>query len=147
MTTVLHLPARTGVPVACDMSTARDTPEERLAEYHELFERSLLNRERRADSVVFRFRADAREQIEDLAHREHACCPFFDFRVEAAGDEVVWTTTNGVAGEDRAAVDVHLDVLYALPDHAGSDFEGYLSRLADRGVQIVRAGEERFELG
>ena len=37
------------------------------------------------------FRADAREQVEDLARREHACCPFLDYRVEATGDEVVWT--------------------------------------------------------
>ena len=146
MTTVLHLSARTDAPVACDMSTARDTPEERLAEYGELFERSLLNRERRADSVVFWFRAEAREQVEDLVQREHACCPFFDFRVEAVGHEVIWTTTNGVAGEDRAAVDVHLDEFYALPDHTGSGLDGYLSRLADQGVKVERVGDERLEL-
>ena len=111
---MLHLPARTGAPIACDMSTARDTPEERLAEYHELFERALRGRERGTDSVVLRFDADAREQVEDLVQREHACCPFVDYRVETAGDEVIWTTTNPMAGDERAAVDVMLDSLYAL---------------------------------
>jgi hypothetical protein len=114
MTSVLHLPARTDAPIACDMSTARDTPQARLAEYHELFERALRGRERHADSVVLRFDAAAREQVEDLASREHACCPFVDYRVETAGDEVLWTTTNPVAGDERAAADVMLDALYAL---------------------------------
>jgi hypothetical protein len=127
MTTVLHLPARTGAPIACDMSGARDTAEERLAEYHELFERALRGRERRADSVVLRFDADARDQVEDLASREHACCPFVDYRVETVGDEAIWTTTNPLGGEQRAAVDAMLDALHALPDDAGSDFDGWVT--------------------
>jgi hypothetical protein len=114
MSTVLHLPARTDAPIACDMSAARDTPEERLAEYHELFERALRGRERGADSVVLRFDAAAREQVEDLASREHACCPFLDYRVETADGEVIWTITNPVTGEERAAVDVILDELRSL---------------------------------
>jgi hypothetical protein len=118
MTTLLHLPARAGAPIACDMSTARDTPEERLAEYRELFGRALRGRERSVDGVVLRFDAGAREQVEDLASREHDCCPFVDYRVETAGDEVIWTTTNPAVGEQRAAVDVILDALYALPDRA-----------------------------
>jgi hypothetical protein len=120
MTTVLHLPPRTDVPVACDMSTARDTPDERLAEYRELFARALLGRERRAEAVVLRFRGDARTraQVEDLARREHLCCPFLDYRVETVGDKVNWTITNIVVGQDRAAVDVVLDAFHALPEHA-----------------------------
>ena len=145
MSTVLHLPARTGAPIACDMSTAGDTPEERLAEYGELFARALRGRERGADSVVLRLDADARAQVEDLASREHACCPFVDYRIETVGGEVIWTTTNPAVGEQRAAVDVILDALHALPDHAGSDLDGYLGRLADRGVNVVRAGNG-FEL-
>ena len=146
MTTLLHLTARAGAPIACDMSTARDTPEERLAEYRELFERALLGRERRDDAVALTFSADAREQVADLARREHACCPFVDYRVEAAGEQVVWTTTNTVQGEHRAAVDVMLDAFHDLPEHAGSDLDGYLDRLAERGVVFVRADAEHFEL-
>jgi hypothetical protein len=114
MTTVLHLPPSPGAPIACDMSAARDTPEERLAEYGELFERALLGRERREDAVVLVFAGQAREQVQDLARREHACCPFVDYRVEAAGEEVRWTVTNTIHGDQRAAVDVILDALHEL---------------------------------
>jgi hypothetical protein len=117
MTDILHLPARAGAPIACDMSTARDTPEQRLAEYRELFERALLGRERRADGVVLRFRdrPGIREHVDDLAHREHACCPFLDYHVETAGDEVIWTITNPVTGDERDSADAILDAFHALP--------------------------------
>jgi hypothetical protein len=141
MTTVLHLQAQPDAPIACDMSTAPDTPDERLAEYHALFERALLRRDRRGDAVVFWFRADPgiRETVDDLARREHACCPFFEFRIESVGGEVVWTTINTRTGDERAGVDVILDAFHALPDHAGSDLEGYLGRLADHGVNVVES--------
>jgi hypothetical protein len=147
MTTVLHIPAQSGVPIACDMSTAADTPDERLGEYGRLFERTLVRRERREDGVAFSFRADGRtrEAVEDLARREAACCPFLDYRVETVGDEVIWTISNPVSGDAHASVDVILDAVHALPDHSGSDFEGLLGRLADRGVDVIEAGDERFE--
>ena len=119
MTTVLHLPPTEGAPIACDMSRARDTPEQRLAEYGELFQRALLERERRDDAVVLVFAAQAREQVEDLARREHDCCPFVDYRIDADGDQIRWTTTNTVDGDDRAAAQVMLDAMYELP--AGPD--------------------------
>jgi hypothetical protein len=144
MTTVLHLPPTAGAPIACDMTSARDTPEERLAEYRELFERALLGRERRAGAVVLSFTADARDQVEDLARREHACCPFVDYRVEVDGDRVRWTTTN--TSNEEGAVEVMLDALYELPEHAGSDIDGYLARLAERGVDVERV-ETGFQLG
>ena len=106
----MHLPPLPGAPIACDMSTARDTPDERLAEYGELFAHSLLSRERRAGAVVLAFRAGVRKQVEDLARREHACCPFLDYRVETAGDEVVWTIT----GAERT--EPVLDAFHALAD-------------------------------
>jgi hypothetical protein len=117
MTEILHLPARADAPIACDMSTALDTPEQRLAEYRELFEQALLGRERRADGVVFLFRdgPGIRERVDDLAHREYACCPFLDYRVETVGDEVIWAITNPVAGDERDGVDAILDAFHALP--------------------------------
>src|SRR4051812_47836688 len=122
MTNVLHIQARADAPIACDMSTAPDTPDERLTAYNRLFERALLRRERSDDAVVFWFRADrgTRETVEALARREAACCPFLDYRVETLGDEVRWTTTNTVAGDARGSVDVILDGFYTLPDHPGS---------------------------
>ncbi len=139
MTPSLHLPARPGVPIACDMSTATDTMDERLRDYQRLFEQALLRRERRADAVTFTFNAapGTREQVEDLVRREAACCPFFDFHVETAGDVVNWTTTNPVAGQDRAAVDVILDAIHDLPDHSSSDVAGLFDRLAERGVPVL----------
>jgi hypothetical protein len=108
----MDLPARPEAPIACDMTTARDTPGDRIAEYIALFEQALVSRERRADAVVLTFRADARDHIEDLARREHACCPFLGYRVETAGDRVVWTIT----GDERAGAQATLDAFHDLPD-------------------------------
>ena len=146
MTNALHLQALPATPIACDMSTAADTPDERVAEYGALFERALLRRERRADAVAFCFRADPgmREAIDDLARREAACCPFLDYRVETRGDEVIYTITS----DGRTAVDGILDAIHDLPGHAGSDLASLLSRLAERGLNVVEssAGSERLEL-
>jgi hypothetical protein len=143
----LVLRALPDASVSCDMSTARDTPDERLREYDELFERALVGRERRAGSVAFTFRADpgVRETVEDLARREAVCCPFLDYRVETLGDEVVWTITNPVTGDERAGIDVALDAVHALPDHTGSNFDGFRARIAERGVQIVES-RDGYEL-
>ena len=95
MTELLHIPATPGAPIACDMSTASDTPEERRAAYEQLFARALIAREERDDGVVFRLRAgdDTRAALEELVRREAECCPFADYRVEATGDELIWTMT------------------------------------------------------
>ena len=108
----MELPARPDAPIACDMTTARDTPGERIAEYEALFEQALLSRERRAEAVVLTFRADAYEQVEDLARREHACCPFLGYTVETAGEAVVWTIT----GDERAGAQATLDAFHDLPE-------------------------------
>jgi hypothetical protein len=116
MSDPLHIPARPGAPIACDMSGADDTPAERLAEYARLFEHALVRRERVAGSVAFTFRADTgvRELADSLARREAACCPFADYHVETVGDEVIWAITNPVVGEERASAEVMLDEFYAL---------------------------------
>jgi hypothetical protein len=133
MTNALHIPARTDAPIACDMSTAEDTPDERLAEYSRLCERALLRRERRAAAGAFAFRADrgTRETVEVLARREAACCPFLEYRVETAGDEVIYEVIWPVTSPARpAGVDAILDAFYALPDNAGSEMEGLLGGYA-----------------
>jgi hypothetical protein len=148
MMNVLHLQAPSAAPIACDMSAADDTPDERLREYGRLFEGGLLRRERRADAVVFWFRADpgTRDAVDDLARREAACCAFLDYHVETVGDEVIWTTTNPIAGDGCASADVILDAFHDLPDHSGSDHAGLLGRLAEYDVHVIEAGGERFEL-
>ncbi len=117
MSDVLHIPARPDAPVACDMRTAVDSPEERVREYGRLFEHALVGRERRTDSVVLKFRAEARAWVDDLARREAACCPFVDYRVETVSDAVIWTTTNT---EQRPGVDLILDALHDLPEQAAA---------------------------
>ena len=148
MSDVLHIPARIDAPVACDMRTAVDSPDERVREYARLFEAALVGRERRPDSVVLRFRADpdVRPWVEEMARREAACCPFADYRVETVGDEVIWTTTNTVKGEPRAGVDVILDAFHELPEHAGSDAARLFERLAARGVEVTESpAGDQFE--
>jgi hypothetical protein len=118
MTDVLHIPAQLDAPIACDLSSAEDTADERLDEYRRLFEHALLRRERLTDGVAFTFRGDGgrtRQALHDLARREAACCPFLEYRVEALDDEVIWTT--GLTGSERTGIDAFLDALYALPDH------------------------------
>jgi hypothetical protein len=129
------------------MSTAQDTPDERLAAYAQLFERALARRERNHNAVVFALRATpgTRELVEDLARREAACCPFMDYRVETTGDEVIYTIANPVSGPARDDIDTMLDAVYALPDHAASGIDGLLGRIADTGVEIVETEPSRFE--
>ena len=148
MSDLLHIPARLDAPVACDMRTAVDTPDERIREYARLFESALVGRERRPGSVVLTFRADpdVRAWVEEMVRREAACCPFVDYRVETVGDEVIWTTTNTVEDERRAGVGVMLDAFYELPEHAVSDAAGFIDRLAARGVDVtVSPAGDQFE--
>lgn len=100
--------------ITCDMSTARDTPAERLAEYRRLFAQALVGRERTAEGIRFRFRADEGVEawVRDLAAREKACCAFFDFAVAAEGHEVRWDAS--VVDDDAARA--ILDEFYDLPD-------------------------------
>jgi hypothetical protein len=122
MSGLLHIPARANAPIACDMSTAADSPEQRLADYGRLFADALIRRARHAGAVVFVFRSDPQisKTIEDLVRREAACCPFLDYGIETTGAEIVWTITNPATGEDRAGVEVILAAFHALPDWAGS---------------------------
>jgi hypothetical protein len=78
MTNILHLQAQPDAPIVCDMSSAEDTPDGRLREYGQLFERALRRRERRDDSVVFVFRdtPDTLGRVEGLARREAAAARF-----------------------------------------------------------------------
>ena len=49
MTTLLTIAANPEAPIACDFTTAGDTPEERLAEYGRVFDYALTQRVRTAD--------------------------------------------------------------------------------------------------
>ncbi|GAA3159984.1 MULTISPECIES: hypothetical protein [Nonomuraea] len=120
-----------GTPVVCDMSTASDTPRQRLDEYHELFGRHLIARERTAQGIRFRLRAEpgVAAWVRDLAAREKACCAFFAFDVTGTGEEVVWDCAV-IDDETARAV---LDEFYHLTD----DLEGAMERLTAKGLWIT----------
>lgn len=126
----MNTPAAT-TPIICDMTTASDTGPRRLLEYQRLFTQSLISRERTADGIRFRLRADdgVEAWVRDLAAREKACCAFFDFRVTTQGDQVHWDAT--VIDDDIARA--ILDEFYNLPNTVADGVEGLEHRLTSRG--------------
>lgn len=132
-------------PVACDMTGAPDTVEERLAEYGRLFAHALVDRSRTADSVEFRFasKAGVAAWIADLARREAACCPFVSHQVSFTSDRVTWR----ISSQAGAAAQVALDEYYSAPEQVGAGIEGLLKRLADRGVPVTSSSPGHFATG
>lgn len=126
-------------PVMCDMTAAPDSPEQRLDEYHRLFARALISRER-TDRGGVRFRLRAEEGIEpwvrDLAAREKACCAFFAFEVTNTGGEVVWDAE--VIDDDTARA--VLDEFYALTETASDGVGDLRDRFTSRGMAFVPSG-------
>ena len=123
-------------PVVCDMSSAPDTPEQRLDEYHRLFGQALISRERtERDGVRFRLRADdgIEAWVRDLAAREKACCAFFAFEITTTGDEVVWDAE--VIDDDTARA--VLDEFYALTENVTQSVEDLRARFTERGLAFV----------
>ena len=138
----LIIPEKPGAPIACDMTNATDTPEERLAEYGRLFAHALIGRERTSDGVVFRFAAKpgVPAWAADLARREAACCPFFSFHVSVVGDHVVWRTSSQAGPEAQA----FYDELHALPERVGEGLKGLFDRLEERGLPVISPAPGRF---
>jgi hypothetical protein len=136
------IPATPDAPIACDMTAAPDTPDERVAEYGRLFVHALVARDRTDNAVVFTFAAKpgVREWIADLVAREAACCPFFSYFVEQRDDQIVWSTSTDAG----PAAQTILDEFYAGPDHFTGGFDGLLARLADNGVDVTNPEPGRF---
>jgi hypothetical protein len=128
-------------PIVCDLTGAPDTAEERMAEYGRLFAQALAGRERTAEGVRLRFRADDGVEVwvRDLAAREKACCAFYDFRISATGDEVWWDIglVDGVAAEDEDTARTMLDEFYDTPDNAAGGVAGVKERLSNRGIAVT----------
>lgn len=137
MTTLLTIAAKPEAPIACDFTTAADTPEERLAEYGRLFDHALTHRFRAADGVRFESagKPGVAEWVTDLARREADCYPFMTYDVTTDERTVTWYTT----GPSDSAVQSILDQFVALPDHAGSGLDGLVDRLGAAGTRVERA--------
>ena len=99
--------------VACDLSNAPDTGPERMAEYARFLRAAFVSRERTADAMTWRLRADPGIEVwaRDLAARENACCAFMTHTISVAAGQVVWHATTI---DDPSARSV-LDLFYALP--------------------------------
>jgi hypothetical protein len=134
MRQILTIEATPGAPIACNMTNARDTPQERLAEYGRLFADAMLGRERTATGVEFRLASKPAivEWVTDLVRREAACCPFFSYRLDAENDCIVWRTSSDAG----VAAQAMLDEFYELPEHCADGIDGYFQRLEARGVAI-----------
>jgi hypothetical protein len=121
--------------IACDMTDAPDTPQDRMAEYHRLFGQHLIGRERTADGIRFRLRADDGVQawVRDLLAREKACCPFFDFDLVTEDDILRWDIT--VVDNDLARE--VLDEFYRTTATEGEDWTGTRRRLSEIGFAVT----------
>lgn len=133
-----------GAAVACDMTGARDTADERIAEYARLFSHALVARDRSADAVEFVFEAKpgVAEWIVDLARRESACCPFFSYRVRLHDGRVTWR----ISSRAGPAAQATLDEFYAGPERFGDGMDGLLERLAGRGFVVTAPGPGQLAL-
>src|SRR2546421_5071410 len=131
-----------GVPaIACDLTDAPDTAEERMAEYVRLFDQALAGRDRTDKGVRLRFRADdgVEAWARDLAVREKACCPFYNFAVSTTGGEVWWdiSLVDGVADGDENTARTLLDTYYCAPDYAADGVAGMTRWLAGEGFAVT----------
>jgi hypothetical protein len=122
-------------PIACDMTRATDTGEERLDTYRRLYADALVGRERTETGIRFRFAADPgiEQRVRDLAALEKDCCAFFDFTISPVGDEVHWDAS--VVDDDLARR--ILDEMYELPDTLGLGNAQVFERFTSQGLEVV----------
>ena len=127
--------------IACDLSDASDTAEERMAEYDRLFTQALAGRERTEQGVRLRLRAEEGVEawVRDLAAREKACCPFYNFTVDTTDGEVWWdiSLVDGVAADDEQMARTLLDTYYYAPDYAAEGVAGVTRWLAGNGLAVT----------
>ncbi|MGP3962741.1 hypothetical protein ACTWPT_42790 [Nonomuraea sp. 3N208] len=124
-------------PIVCDMTTAPDTTQQRLDEYRRLFGQHLISRERTAEGIRFRLRAEpgVEEQVRDLAEREKACCAFFAFDITTHGEQVIWDC----AVSDNDTARAILEGYYLLPETAAhiQGADELNKHLADKGLHFI----------
>lgn len=122
-------------PIVCDMTTAPDTAQQRLDEYHHLFGRYLVGREKTAEGIRFRLRAEpgVEEQVRDLAAREKVCCAFFAFAITVDGEQVIWDCA--VSDDDTART--ILEEYYLLADTTTRSLAELSGRLAGKGLHFI----------
>ena len=99
-------------PVACTLPTAKRPV--RVAEFDELFKRSLLGQERVSRTrLSWRLEPGSEATVRDLTDRETSCCSFFAFTFTVAGDQTSLDVDVEVPSQ-------HIDVLDALEQRAAA---------------------------
>jgi hypothetical protein len=129
----------TPTPIVCDMTTATDTPAERVEEYASLFDAALVGREHTPRGIRFRFDGSPaiEARVRDLAAREQVCCAFFTFTITRHDGEIWW---DAEVPHDDTAVQI-LEELFRLPDTVHAGVADVRERFEQRGLRF--AGEER----
>lgn len=91
--------ARTEPPFACSLSAEGQA--QRVADFRDLAERALVDRERTEDAVVLRFCGgeEVKSAVRDLARREKECCPFFTFGFEERPDGLALSVSAPAEGQ------------------------------------------------
>ena len=132
-------PTTSPIPIACDMTDAPDTAEERMAEYGRLFAQALAGREWTDEGVRLRLRADdgIEAWVRDLAVREKACCPFFDFAVSTVSGEVWWDISVVANVADDELARTLLDEYFSAPETVGAGVTGPQARFDERGLALT----------
>jgi hypothetical protein len=143
-TELLNAPENPSAQIACDLTDASDTADERIAEYGRLFQHALAGSERTPDAVELRFAAKpgVAEWVADLALREAACCPFMSHHVSADGTHVIWRASSQAGPAAQAA----LDDLHGLPERFGDGFKEFLERFAARGFTVSSPDSRHLDL-
>ena len=132
METIMLIPSNPAAPIACDMSAATDTPDDRLDQYRQLFTDALVTVKRQPGTVEFRFAAKSgiRERCIDLATREAACCPFLGYHLSADDNAITWTTTG----------DEHIEAVRAFLDMFENAPAEFLKTPGELGGALERRG-------
>lgn len=116
------------------MTTAHDTPQERMTEYGRLFDHALAGRERTSAGLTFRFNAKpgVEEWVRDLSRRQKACCAFFDFTISVGDAQVAWL----IATDGDSVAEAILDEMYGLPDMVAGGLPALLEQMGSVGLTI-----------
>ena len=133
MSTLFQFRPEPHTPIVCDFTDASDTPQERFAEYGQLFNAWLIGRERTADGVALAFEPGdgVAEWVADLAAREAACCPFMSYDVTADEKAIRWVTWGSEATQPI------LDEYYAMYEAVKtSSAQDLIARATAGGFEI-----------
>jgi hypothetical protein len=144
-TELLSIREKPNAEIACDLTGAPDTLDERFAEYGRLFQHALARRQRAAAAVEFEFAAKpgVAEWVADLARREATCCPFLAHHVSSDAAHVLWRISSETAGPEAQFT---LDEYHDLPERYRDGLQGHLERAAARGLTAEIRGARGVEL-